>query len=393
MKANRMGTRIFIATIMVLLIGASFVQPVQAQSSCGPTYVVQPGDWMAKIARNCGVSYAALLAANPQIYYPWLIYPGQVLTMPGGIPDTGSAALTISPTSGPAGTTVTANGSGFPANSVVRVGAAPNGPGGLVTEQQVNANGSGAFSVAVVIPPNAAAGSQWVVRGLIPGIGIQATSGLFTVGDSNNQNPSLTITPTSGPAGTSVAVKGVGWPANSTVRLGPARQSGGDIVSEVQAVAGKGGKFSTVVTIPSTAVSGEKWVIRGFVPGAGFTADSSAFTISSGIPNTGGSYTVVRGDTLYKIANRFGLPLADLLAANPQITNPWLIYPGQVITIPGNTGGIPDTGQPAYYTVQRGDTLRIIADKYGTTWQRLAALNPQIWNPNIIYPGQVIRVS
>ncbi len=390
MKSNLVVTKIFVAVLIVVLLSAGFVQPAKAQSTCGSSYVVQPGDWMVKIANYCGVSYSALLAANPQVLYPWLIYPGQVLNIPGGIPTTG-ASLSISPTSGAAGTTVNVTGGGFPANAVVRVGPAPNGAGGLISEKQVTADGAGAFSTSVDMPSSASAGSQFVVRGFVPGVGVDATSQVFTVTGGNTSNESITITPTSGPAGTTVTVKGSNWPVGSTVRIGPARNNGSDIVSEVQAVTGAKGHFTTSVTIPSTAANGQQWVVRGFIPGSGDEATSNVFTVSA--PGTGGTYTVARGDTMYKIATRFGVPLNALLAANPQIGNPWLIYPGQVIYLPGSTGGIPDTGNPTYYTVQRGDTLRIIADKYGTTWQRIWGLNPQIWNPNIIYPGQVLRIT
>lgn len=44
------------------------------------------------------------------------------------------------------------------------------------------------------------------------------------------------------------------------------------------------------------------------------------------------------------------------------------------------------------YAVQSGDTLSGIAQKYGMTWQELHALNPQIENPNLIYPGQQIKI-
>ena len=48
----------------------------------GSTYVVGLCDWLAKIATKLGVSYQALLAANPQIEDPNLIYPGQILNVP-----------------------------------------------------------------------------------------------------------------------------------------------------------------------------------------------------------------------------------------------------------------------------------------------------------------------
>jgi LysM repeat protein len=98
----------------------------------------------------------------------------------------------------------------------------------------------------------------------------------------------------------------------------------------------------------------------------------------------GGNYVVRRGDTLGKIAARLGVSVNDILAANPQIWNASLIYSGQVITLPA--------AAPVYHTVQRGDTLRIIANSYGTSVYNLQLLNPTIYDANLIYPGQVIRV-
>lgn len=48
-------------------------------------------------------------------------------------------------------------------------------------------------------------------------------------------------------------------------------------------------------------------------------------------------------------------------------------------------------GQPGYYTVQPGDTLRRIALQFGTTWQNLAQWN-NLSDPNVIEVGQVLRV-
>ncbi|MEW6447258.1 MAG: LysM peptidoglycan-binding domain-containing protein [Bacillota bacterium] len=45
-------------------------------------------------------------------------------------------------------------------------------------------------------------------------------------------------------------------------------------------------------------------------------------------------YTVMSGDTMFLIARRFGVPLDRLIAANPHIANPDLIYPGDVVCIP-----------------------------------------------------------
>ena len=45
-----------------------------------------------------------------------------------------------------------------------------------------------------------------------------------------------------------------------------------------------------------------------------------------------------------------------------------------------------------YYIVKKGDTLSAIAVKHHTTLKNLLALNPQIKNPNLIYPGDAIRL-
>ncbi len=100
-------------------------------------------------------------------------------------------------------------------------------------------------------------------------------------------------------------------------------------------------------------------------------------------PSSSGTYVVQWGDTMRKIAARLDVSLADLLAVNPQIANPNLIFFGQVINVPGSA---------TTYTVRRGDTLRIISARYSTTVDSLLTLNPQIWNPNLIYVGQVVRV-
>ena len=52
------------------------------------------------------------------------------------------------------------------------------------------------------------------------------------------------------------------------------------------------------------------------------------------------SYTVVSGDSLWKIAVRYQVGLSEIKQANPQIKNPDLIYPGQVINVPTTDSGV-----------------------------------------------------
>lgn len=46
------------------------------------------------------------------------------------------------------------------------------------------------------------------------------------------------------------------------------------------------------------------------------------------------SHTVVRGDTMWKLAVKYQVGTSEIIKANPQITDPNMIYPGQVLTIP-----------------------------------------------------------
>lgn len=135
-------------------------------------------------------------------------------------------------------------------------------------------------------------------------------------------------------------------------------------------------------------------------PGVWMLYAGSVIYIPHGAPAPGymysSHYVVLRGDTLRIIANRYGISLWSLIAANPQIPDPNWIYAGMTIHIPSTSWApyYPSLPPPASntYIVQHGDTLRIIAARFGTTWQSIAALNPQLWNPNLIYPGQVIRI-
>jgi LysM repeat protein len=117
----------------------------------------------------------------------------------------------------------------------------------------------------------------------------------------------------------------------------------------------------------------------------------------------GGSYTVQRGDWLAKIAQNCGVTLSELYAANPWVNYQYYIYPGQVLVIPGAYDGGYDGGSTggycgpsydvygSYWVVCRGDTLGSIARYYGVRWRYLQQIN-DIWNANIIYPGQIIRL-
>lgn len=120
---------------------------------------------------------------------------------------------------------------------------------------------------------------------------------------------------------------------------------------------------------------------------------------SSTAATTAGTYTVKAGDTLSAIASRYSTSSSTLASLN-SLSNPNLIYVGQVLKVSSNASTSSSTSSSANstvttaasYTVKSGDTLSAIAAKYGTTYQALASAN-SISNPNDIYVGQVIKVS
>lgn len=91
-------------------------------------------------------------------------------------------------------------------------------------------------------------------------------------------------------------------------------------------------------------------------------------TSSQQQPNTNSNeYTVQLGDTLYQIANKYNTSVNDLIEYNELLTT--ILSPGQILKIP------TIESSNALYTVKRGDTLYSIAISYGTTPEEIKKLN------------------
>lgn len=125
------------------------------------------------------------------------------------------------------------------------------------------------------------------------------------------------------------------------------------------------------------------------------TTSSSSTTTQNSI-----TYVVQSGDTLSQIAQTYNVTVQAIVVLN-NISNPNLIYPGEVLQIPSSTTHnraphitfitpTPLTSTTSY-TVQSGDTLSQIAQDYNVTVQAIVSLN-NISNPNFIYPGQVVLI-
>lgn len=107
------------------------------------------------------------------------------------------------------------------------------------------------------------------------------------------------------------------------------------------------------------------------------------------------TYKVASGDTLWKLSQQHNVDVEDFLKVNPSITNPNMIYIGQVINIPDRkypkTPVVQETNKKTY-TVATGDNLWLLSEKLSVPYLELLEANKQISNPNFIYVGQVINI-
>jgi LysM repeat protein len=134
----------------------------------------------------------------------------------------------------------------------------------------------------------------------------------------------------------------------------------------------------------------------------------------------GGAYVVNQGDTLNSLAAKCGTSVSAITAANPGVSDP--LRSGQTLTLPGSSSSgssvnvsiisssntttynnynncnnncnnnyhPPVTYNNGTYIVQYGDTFSAIASRNGLSVSQLWAANPQIWNINYLYAGQLI---
>jgi len=100
-------------------------------------------------------------------------------------------------------------------------------------------------------------------------------------------------------------------------------------------------------------------------------------------------YIVQSGDTLVSIAARFNTTVAILKKLN-NLVNDDLIQVGQKLILPANENSSTAINATAYI-VQPGDTLQRIALRYGTTLRALQQLN-DLPNPNLLTPGFAIAI-
>jgi LysM repeat protein len=192
-------------------------------------------------------------------------------------------------------------------------------------------------------------------------------------------------------------------PAAVAAVPGVYRVQAGDTVSSI---AGKYG----LATASVLALNGLGWKSVIF-PGQSLrlTKDGTAPAPAPTSPRaaSGEHYTIVSGDTVGKIAARYGLPVASVLSVNG-LSQTSIIYPGQTLTIPATapasftpapvssvTPIAPPTAGTTQvtssYVITSGDTLGKIASKFGVSIQSILNANGLGWS-SIIYTGRTITI-
>lgn len=102
------------------------------------------------------------------------------------------------------------------------------------------------------------------------------------------------------------------------------------------------------------------------------------------LPESGNYYVVQNGDSLWKIANKYGITVNELKSLNGLTSNNLIV--GQILEVPGSSSSASGT-----YTVKSGDSLWKIANEYGLTVAELKSLNG-LTSDNLSI-GQVLKVS
>lgn len=97
-------------------------------------------------------------------------------------------------------------------------------------------------------------------------------------------------------------------------------------------------------------------------------------------------YTVNPGDTLYTIAEKYDLPVSLLMKVN-YITNPYNVEIGTKLCIPGDESELPTSNVPTECLIHKviaGDTLYLIAKKHKVKLDDIMKANPNLDPYNLL---------
>ena len=304
----RLMVSLFI-TAALMLGGLGFI-PVQAQAAnpCSPNYQVVSGDTLTTIAQKCGVDYNTLLAANPQIDTPGILYPGQIVI----IPQTGTGANGSVPVTG---------------GSVIIVR-----PGDTLGSLAVN------FQVSV---------AQFMQANPQLGFNQQITPGmLLTVPQGAVAAPIASISPVFGSTGATITLAATGFQASQLVRVSFGMIDGAYQQVD-QANTDANGELFWQYQVPQWASQpGNYAFLVQSAANPSVRALSNPFSLGDlsggnggGVPVTGSSpnqYIVQPGDTLTQVALDHYTTVEVLLTMNPSLYGAPTLAPGTVLNLPNS---------------------------------------------------------
>ncbi|QTD45487.1 glycoside hydrolase family protein [Ottowia testudinis] len=309
-------------------ISSALAAGAASRPAGGQSVTAERGDSLSAIASRHGVPLQSLIAANPQIANPNRIYPGDTITVPGGMG--GAAPASNSPQA-----------------------AAPGAGAQQPSQMKLSQDGlnmvkkyEGLFTKAYVCPAGVLTiGYGHTGAGVKPGQRITEAQaeqllrqdmGKFEA--AVQRQVKVPLTQGQFDALTSFTFNcGEGALKNSTLLK---KLNAGDYAG-AQAEFHKWNKGGGRVLPGLVKRRAEEAQMFGHAAPSGASAPTSA---SQALRNAAGAasartHTVRAGDTLWDIARANGVSLQNLIAANPQIKNPNLIHAGQKVNIPGQTGG------------------------------------------------------
>jgi LysM repeat protein len=146
---------------------------------------------------------------------------------------------------------------------------------------------------------------------------------------------------------------------------------------------------------PNSLIVGQEILIPGYQPSAAGSGGptTGGATPAAGTSATTGSqviHTVQQGEGLLQIAQRYGVSEAAIIQAN-NITDRNLLRAGQQLVIPGVTPQDAARARGTVHVVQTGESLLTIARRYGVTVDAIREIN-NITNPNQIFVGQELII-
>lgn len=217
--------------------------------------------------------------------------------------------------------------------------------------------------------------------------------GLIIVGASRCSSTGATTARTATPKATTPVIRATGTVTSTTSITNTAGAvivpPGGQPAATATPVSVGPLPPSTPAAVATTTTGGTGAVVSmpTFTP----VPASSAPAPTVAVPAGGIIHTVKAGETLSGIARQYGTTTTAIAQANG-ITNPSLIRTGQKLRIPGVTAtATKTTTATRTYTVQSGDTLLKIAAKYGTTVDAIVKAN-NLKNPSVIRVGQKLII-